>query len=220
MQVNHTPITIVIADDHPISRLGLSMMFNSLPEFKLVGEAANGKELVDIAKKLKPDIIVTDIRMPVMNGIESTKQIVKLLPATGIIALSIVDKEYEIAEMLEAGAKGYLLKDAAIEEVITAIKMVYAGEIYFSNLVTANVTKMVAKGNYSSYKKPKPQFSEKEIGIIKLISLEFSNKEIAEKLKLPKRSVERSRDKIMHKLGAKNSAGIVIYAIENNLSPE
>ena len=214
MTADRTPVTIIIADDHPLFRLSLKIIINDIPEFKLVAEAANGQELIDLAKKLKPDIVITDIQMPVMDGIEAAKQIMKELPDTKIIALTIVDKEYQIAEMLEAGVKGYLLKDAIADKVIIAIKTVYKSETYFSHSVETNITKMVADGNYSAYKKTKPQFSEKEIAIIKLISHEYSNKEIAHTLGLTKRSVEGSREQILQKLGAKNSAAIVAYAIK------
>jgi len=213
-----TPAKIIIADDHSLFRLSLKIIINDIPGFKIVGEAANGLELVDLSKRFKPDIIITDILMPVMDGIEAVKQIIKELPATKIIALTIVHKEYQIADMLEAGAKGYLLKDVVAEELVSAIKTVHKGETYFSNTVKTNATLMIAKGNYSSYKKPKPEFSEKEMAIIKLISMEDSNKEIAQKLGIKKRAVECSREQILHKLGAKNSAGIVVYAIKNDIS--
>lgn len=215
--IANPPITIIIADDHSLFRLSLKIIINDIAEFKLIAEAANGFELVNAAKKFKPDIIITDIQMPVMDGIEATKQIMKELPESKIIALTIMDKEYQIADMLEAGAKGYLLKDAIADEVVNAIKTVYKGETYFSRSVTTNITKMVADGGYRSHKKPTSQFSEKEIAIIKLISHECSNKEIADKLRLTKRSVEGIREQIIQKLGAKNSAGIVAYAIKNNL---
>ena len=217
MTPNRTPVTIIIADDHPLFLKSLKLVINETHEFKVVAEAANGQELVELAKKIKPDIIITDIMMPVMDGIEAAKQIMKVLPDTKIIALTIVDKDYQIADMLQAGCKGYLLKDVIAEELVTAIKTVYKGETYFSKDIKTNVTEMVAKGNYSSYKKLKTEFSEKEITIIKLISNEYSNKEIADKLGLTKRSVEGLREHIIQKLGAKNSAAIVVYAIKNNL---
>ena len=217
MTTTYKPIEIIIADDHPLFLHSLKSLFKDSSEFKVVAEVANGFELVEVAKKLKPDIIITDIKMPVMDGITATTQLAHELPACGIIALSIVDEQNLVVDMLEAGAKGYLLKDTVIEELIQAVKTVYKGQTYFSNSIKTSVTDMVAKGEYGSYKSMLQQFSKKDLEIIKLICEEYSTKEIADKLKTTKRAVDGSREVILKKMGVKNSAGLVRYAIKNKL---
>src|SRR5215207_1311812 len=118
------PIRIVLADDHEIFRDGFKVMIKKQPSVQLVGEAANGEELIALTSQLRPDVIITDIKMPVMDGIEATKRLTADFPEIGIIALSMFDEENLIVEMLEAGAKGYLLKNAHKDEILEAIKTV------------------------------------------------------------------------------------------------
>lgn len=213
----YNPIEIIIADDHPLFLFSLTSLFKDLSEFKLLGEASNGYELVELSKKLKPDIVITDIKMPVINGISATIQIAKELPSCGIIALSIIDEENLIVDMLEAGAKGYLLKDTAIEELLEAVRAVYKGQTYLSKSIKTSITNMVAKGEYGYHKRLIQQFSKKDLEIIKLICEEYSTKEIADKLKITKRAVDGLREVILKKMKVKNSPGLVRYAIMNKL---
>lgn len=218
MLKEYVPITIVIADDHEIFRDGFRTMLKKYPEIKMIGEAENGKELIGIAEKLKPDVILTDIKMPKMDGIEATKQLIKMIPEVGIIALSMFDEDNLIIDMLEAGAKGYLLKNTNKDEIIEAIKIVNNDQTYYCKHTSAKLVQMIAKSKFNPYKKmPKPQFSDKEIEIIKLICEQYANKEIASLLELSVRTIEGYREKIQEKTNSKNSAGIVIFAIKNNL---
>jgi DNA-binding NarL/FixJ family response regulator len=213
MTAAYMPIDIILADDHEIFRDGFAVMLNKIPEINLVGEAANGEELIKLTRKLKPDVIVTDIKMPVMDGIEATRQIKK-----GIIALSMFDEEELIVDMLEAGARGYLLKNAYKEEIIAAVKSVNKDEPYYCRNTTNKLAQMIAKSNFNPYKNiTRPEFSERETAIIRLICREFSNKEIAEELSLSKRTVEGYRENILQKIDAKNSVGIVVYAIKHKI---
>lgn len=209
-----SPIEVIIADDHPLVRASFKLVVKQDPTIKLVGEACNGHQLLELARELKPDIIITDIMMPGISGIEATKILAKELPDIGIIALSMVEKENLIIDMLEAGAKGYLLKSDPIEDLAIAIKAVYKGQTYFSKDVLNSVARSVASGSFNDRK---PQFSETENAIIKLICQENSNKEIADILEISIRTVEWNRMKILEKIGAKNTAGIVVYAMRNNL---
>ena len=211
------PINVVLADDHEIFRDGFRVMLKKIPHITLVGEASNGRELISIAQKLKPDVIITDIKMPVMDGIEATRQLSRLSDV-GIIALSMFDEENLIVDMLEAGARGYLLKNASKDEILTAVKSVFMRQTYYCNNTTAKLAHMIANSNYNPTKKSvKPVFSDKEITVIQLICREFSNKEIADKLNLSKRTVEGYREKILEKINAKNTVGIVIYAIKHKI---
>jgi DNA-binding NarL/FixJ family response regulator len=218
MKSTSTSINIILADDHEIFRDGFRVMISKIQEMNLIGEAQNGKELIKLTKKLNPDIIITDIKMPVMDGIEATKQLKTEQPKVGIIALSMFNEEHLIVDMLEAGAKGYLLKNANKEEIIAAVKAVYNDQPYYCKDTTKKLAQMIAHSNFNPYKKTtKPSFSEKEITIIKLICEEYSNKEIAEQLNLSRRTVEHYRERILEKVEAKNTAGIVVYAIKNKL---
>ncbi|MDB5198770.1 MAG: two component transcriptional regulator, LuxR family [Chitinophagaceae bacterium] len=218
MTTAYSPIDVILADDHEIFRDGFAVMLNKIPEINLVGEASNGEELIRLMRTLKPEVIVTDIKMPKMDGIEATKQIKKEFPTVGIIALSMFDEEDLIVDMLEAGAKGYLLKNAHKNEIIAAVKSVYKDEPYYCRDTTDKLAQMIAKSSFNPYKKiEKPEFSKKEIDIIRLICQECSNKEISNQVSLSKRTVEGYREKILEKINAKNSIGIVVYAIKNKI---
>jgi DNA-binding NarL/FixJ family response regulator len=216
----YSPIEIILADDHEIFRDGFRLMLKKYEEIKLVAEASDGKELVELARELKPDIIVTDIKMPVMDGIEATKLLVKELPFIGIVALSMYDEESQIVEILEAGAKGYLIKNAHKTEIVEAIKTVYKDQNYYCLQTTKTLAERIAGSTFKPSKPgDSPTFSEKDIDIIRLICEELSNKEIADRIGLSKRTVEWHRKEISEKLHTKNTAGIVVYAMRNKIYP-
>jgi DNA-binding NarL/FixJ family response regulator len=211
-------IKLIIADDHEIFRDGFKLMLSKFPEIKLVGEAANGRELLELIEKENPDVILTDIKMPVMDGIEATKKIVELYPDKGIIGLSMYDDDELIIEMLEAGAKGYLIKNAGKEQIIEAIKTVYKDEPYYCRTTSNKLTQMIAKSRFNPYKKTtKAEFSEREKEIIACICDEMTNKEIGDKLFISVRTVEGHRLKILEKMNVKNTVGLVVYAIKNGI---
>jgi two-component system, NarL family, response regulator NreC len=211
-------IKLIIADDHEIFRDGFKLMLTKYPEIKLVGEAENGKELVELTQKLQPDVVITDIKMPVMDGIEATKKIIELFPDIGIIGLSMFDEDDLIVDMLEAGAKGFLIKNAGKEQITEAIKTVYNNDPYYCKTTSHKLTNMIAKSRFNPYKKKaKVEFSEREKEIIGFICSEMTNKEIGDKLFLSVRTVEGHRLKILEKMGVKNSIGLVVYAVKTGL---
>jgi DNA-binding NarL/FixJ family response regulator len=211
-------IKLVIADDHEIFRDGFKLMLTKYPEIILAGEAVNGRELIELTKELKPDVIITDIKMPVMDGIEATKKIIELFPDMGIIGLSMYDDDELIIEVLEAGAKGYLIKNAGKEQITEAIKTVYNNEPYYCKTTSYKLTNMIAKSRFNPYKKSaRVEFSERERKIIELVCMELTNKEIGDKLFLSVRTVEGHRLKIMEKMNVKNTVGFVVYAIKNGI---
>ena len=213
------PIRIILADDHEIFRDGFKAMLKKQPSVELIGEASDGEELVEVTRQLNPDVVVTDIKMPRMDGLQATRILSKEFPQIGIIALSMIDEENLIIDMMEAGAKGYLLKNAHKNEIIEAIKAVNADHIYYCDGTSAKLTRMIAKSDKIPFHKkaPKPELSQKEIDVIHLICEEKTNKEIAEQLNLSIRTIEGYRDRILEKIGARNSAGIVVYAIRNRI---
>lgn len=211
-------IRLIIADDHEIFRDGFKLMLTRYPEIILIGEAANGNELVQLAAELQPDVIITDIKMPIMDGIEATKKIIERFPDMGIIGLSMYDDDELIVEMLEAGAKGYLIKNAGKEQITEAIKTVYMNDPYYCKTTSHKLTNMIAKSRFNPYKKtPRVEFSEREIEIIELVCKELTNKEIGDKLFLSARTVEGHRLKILEKMNVKNTVGLVVYAIKNGI---
>jgi DNA-binding NarL/FixJ family response regulator len=213
-----TPIRILLADDHEIFRDGFKAMLRKQPSIQLVGEAEDGEALIALARQTRADVIVTDIKMPRMDGVAATRYLAREYPHIGIIALSMFDEENLIVEMLEAGARGYLLKNAHKDEIIEAIKTVNNRQTYYCNDTSARLAQMIARSRFSEEtKEKKPEFSEKELAVIRYICQEMTNKEMARQMKLSIRTVEGYRDKIQEKMGAKNAAGIVVYAIKNNI---
>lgn len=207
-------IKVLIADDHEIFRDGLKLMLGSVDTIDLAGEAANGKELAALVDKVRPDVVVTDIKMPVMDGPQVTRYIIENHPLVKVIALSMFDDEELILEMLEAGATGYLLKNADKAEVIDAIHSVYGNTPYYCKSTSGKLVKLIAYSRANMQKQKKEaEFTEKEKDIIRLICKEYTNKQIGETLFLSTRTVEGYRMKILEKMGAKNIVGIVIEAI-------
>ncbi len=209
-------IRIVIADDMPIFLEGFHLLIEKQDELELAGEAINGQELVALVKRVQPDVVVTDIEMPVMNGVEATKILKREFPAIGILALTMYGDDHFIKDMVEAGADGYLLKTSSREEVFTAVQEVYAGRSYFCNATTMRMAKMISTTHVLS-RQPKIEFTEKETEIIKLICEQYASKEIADKTSLTYRTVEKYRAIILEKTGSKNMAGVVVYAIRHGM---
>lgn len=182
---------------------------------QLVGEADNGREVLALTAQERPDVIFMDIQMPVMDGIETTKRLKETYPDVGIIALTMFNDDNLVVDMLEAGAKGYLLKNTNAKEVAQAIQAVYNGGTYYCSATSQKLTKLIASSKYNPYKRlPKPTFTEREIQVMKLICQEYSNKEIANVLNISSRTVETHREKILEKTDAKNAVGIALYAIK------
>jgi DNA-binding NarL/FixJ family response regulator len=206
-------ITVVIADDHEIFRDGFKTMAKKFPEIKVIGEAQDGQELIEVVEKLHPDVVLTDIKMPRMDGIAATKYLVKL--NANVIALSMFDEDNLIMDMLEAGAKGYLLKNAAKQEIIQAIDTVHRGKTFYCKDTSEKLLKMIVKSNFNPYAKLKmPQFTQRELEVIRLICDQLSAKEIGVRLNLSTRTIEGHREKILEKMEVHNTAGIVVYAIK------
>jgi DNA-binding NarL/FixJ family response regulator len=211
-------IKIIVADDHEIFRDGLRMMLLKQADIELVAEAEDGKELIEKIKIFLPDVVITDIKMPRMDGIAATRHITEHYPSIGIIALTMFDEDDLIVDMMEAGAKGYLLKNADKNEMVNAIKSVYTQEPYYCKHTSQRLAQMVAKSKFNPYKQAaKPEFNEREVEIICFICDGLTNKEIGAKIFLSVRTVEGLRMKILEKMNVKNTAGIIIYAIKNNL---
>lgn len=216
----NSPIKIVIADDHPIFRDGFKVLLREQTDIQLVGEANNGEELIQLVKKVQPDVVITDIKMPVMDGIDASKFLSKHIPDIKIIALSVFNDDYLVVDMLEAGAHGYLLKNTTKQELFEAIKTVASGDVYYCNDTSVKMARLIGLSKFNPYKNTKtPRFSNREMEIMRLICEQFSNKEIAENLHLSIRTIESYREQIFEKTSSRNMVGVAIYAIKHNIYP-
>jgi len=214
-------IRLAIADDHEIFRDGLALMLSKQQDVSLVGQAGNGRELLDLVAAEQPDIVMTDIKMPVMDGIEATKLLLQKFPHLKIIALSMFDEENLIVDMLEAGAKGYLLKNADKQEILDAINNVFEDKTYYCRHTSARLASMIVKSKFNPYRKAEPvSFNDREKEIIRMICQQCTTQEIGEKLFLSKRTVEGYRTRILEKMNVKNTAGVVIFALRHHLITE
>ena len=212
------PIKVVLADDNELFREGFRVMLKKQSEIELVGESENGIDLIQLVKDKKPDVIITDIKMPEMDGVEATKRIRRLFPGMGIIAFTMFDDDTLIVDMLEAGARGYLLKNAAKSEIYEAIKTVHNNGAYYCNSTNTRLAKLIGESKFNPYKKhPKPALTEREMEIMRMVCRELSNKEIAQTMFMSIRTVEGYREKIQRKIGARNSIGMVIFSIKNGI---
>jgi DNA-binding NarL/FixJ family response regulator len=209
-------IRLLVADDHELDRQGLYAMISELPELEWVGHAVNGKDLVALTDKYLPDVILTDVKMPELSGIEATAIIKQKHPHIGILALSSFDEENLIMDMLNAGANGYLLKNAGKKEIADAVKAAFKGETYYCKEANEKLTRVIT-GHYFKKKNETESFSERELQVIALICEGMPSKVIAARLGLKTRTVERYRDTIMHKMEVNNSAGMVLYAVTHGL---
>ncbi|MDB5196487.1 MAG: two component transcriptional regulator, LuxR family [Flaviaesturariibacter sp.] len=211
-------IRILIADDHELFRDGFRVLLKKQRRIALIGEAGNGKELLTMVASLKPDVVVTDIRMPIMDGVAVCRSMQADYPHIGVIALSMYDEDNLIVEIMEAGAKGYLLKNASKEEIIEAIETAYKHQIYFSKYTSARLIDLFKESPFDPFKKAKPtELSLVDKRIIRMICEEKSSKEIADALYFSIRTIESYRRNIQEKIGVRNVAGLVIYAIKNDL---
>ncbi|GAB4093293.1 response regulator [Flaviaesturariibacter terrae] len=218
LPVNVKPIRLLIADDHEIFRDGFRVLIRKNPAIELVGEAADGESLLGMAGLLLPDVVITDIRMPGLDGIAVTRALQREHPDLPVIGLSTYDEEQVIVDMLEAGARGYLLKNASKEEIFTAVESVYRGEVYFCSSTSPRLAELIAKSSYNPFRRrPSTELNERELEIIRLVCQEFSSKEIALQLHNSVRTVESYRDRVLAKIGARNVAGLVVYAIKHGI---
>jgi DNA-binding NarL/FixJ family response regulator len=212
-------INLIIVDDHKLFRNGLNALLKELPYIGDVAEASNGKEFLEYISNNQIDMALMDINMPVMNGIDATKAAMPKNPDLKIIALSMLNDEDYYFRMIDAGARGFILKDAGSEELTSAIETVMNGQNYFSQDLLRNIILSLST-NVKMDPEPLPEevkFTDREIEVLEQICKGLSNLEIAEALYISPRTVERHRSNLFEKTGSKNSVNLVMYAIKNNL---
>ena len=215
-------ITLIIADDHEILRDGIKTALNKYEDIEVVAEASNGLQLLELAGKYLPDVILMDIQMPLMDGIEATRIITEKFPAIAVVALSMVDNCYKIADMTAAGATGYLLKSALKAEIIEGIRAASKNKEYFCSGASQKLAAALSMNNCTSDRRGKKAvkgltFSKKEKEIIRLICDGFSTVEISKKLFLSPSTIENYRSSLLQKTGCKNVAELVSFVWQNNL---
>lgn len=207
------PINLLIVDDHQIVTDGLKALLSGEPALVLKGEASNGQMAIDMLKVLKVDVVLMDLDMPVLSGIEATKIIKKQFPDVKIIVLTMHDEKAMISMLIELGADGYVLKNSSRERLLEAINDVHAGKTHLSEEVTA----VLLKPDVNRMQGKLAELTEREVEILKLVADGLSNKEIGDKLFISHRTVDTHRTNLMNKLQLHNVAGMVRFAIENGL---
>lgn len=211
------PIKLAVVDDHALFRKGLIALLKEFPELEVTIEASNGEELLEQLKKKRVDVILLDLQMPVMDGIETTERLQNKYLGTKIIIITSHNEEGFIHHLISKGANGFLLKDQDIEIVIDAIYGVIENDYFFNDRVSRAMVKGLLDSNKIRPTFKEVSLSEKEVIIIRLISQELTNKEIAEKLIVSVRTIDGHKERILQKTKAKNSIGIIMYAMRHNL---
>jgi DNA-binding NarL/FixJ family response regulator len=208
-------LEVIIVDDHSLFRNGLKILLTTSGQFSVIAEAENGKEFLELLEHFHPDIVLMDIDMPVLDGIEATKEALKKYPGLKVITLSMFGEEEYYYKMIEAGVKGFLLKNSDINEVKNALVTVHNGGKYFSQELLYNVVKNI-RSNYKEQELTEA-LSDREVEVLLQICNGLSNNEIAENLHISKRTVDKHRANLLDKTNSKNTAHLVMFAIKNKL---
>jgi DNA-binding NarL/FixJ family response regulator len=211
-------VRVLLADDHRLMRAGLRGLLVAEADFDVVGEADDGRQAVVLARDLSPDVVVMDVGMPDLNGIEATRQILAERPATRVVALSMHTDRRFVGEMMRAGAVAYLAKDCAYEELATAIRAVTAGEVYLGRTVSTDVIRDWIRGLPQGQATPGGRLTTREREILQMVAEGKSTKEVAFQLGVSVKTVETHRQQVMEKLGLRSVAELTKYAIREGLT--
>ncbi len=211
-------IKIAIADDYKIYRDGLKVGLSADPNMEVLFEADNGEDLLKGLETVTPDVIIMDLKMPVMDGMEATKQVRKKYPSVKVLVVSMYEDDKFIIHLMENGANGYLLKNAEPDEIRRSLYAVHENGYYFNDLVNkALLKKLVLKNNLKPSFNQNVELTERELEVLKLICEEKTASEIAKEIYLSPRSVEGIRQRLIEKVGVRNSAGLVMFAIKSGI---
>ena len=211
-------IRVVVADDHGVVRKGVRLVLSEAPEIEIAGEACDGDEAVEMASALQPNVMILDVAMPKRNGIQAATQIAKAEPGVGIIMLSMYSDEEYLMRAISAGAKGYLLKDSAEPDLVTAVRTVAAGRPFFSSVLTAAlVADYVRKIQTEGLQDPYNSLTEREKEVLQFLAYAKTSKDIAALLGLSLHTVETHRTNLMQKLDLHSAAEVVLYAARKKL---
>lgn len=212
------PITVLLAEDHTIVRKGLRTLLSHVENIEIIGEAENGREAVKLVSRFRPDVVVMDISMPMLNGLEATIQIKKTHPRTKVLILTMHTNEEYIFEIIKAGASGYIVKKAAPEELIMAIQSVTKGDKFFSPSISAIIVeKLMEKKEMVGREAPHHSLTPREREVLQLIAEGHTSRRISEILSISMKTVDVHRSHIMQKLDLHKAAGLVEYAIQHGI---
>jgi DNA-binding NarL/FixJ family response regulator len=212
-------LRILVADDHPVVRAGLRALLESRPGWQVCAEGANGRDAVEQGGRLKPDVAVLDISMPVLNGIEATRQLRKVSPETEVLILSMHDSDQMVQQVLDAGARGYILKDDADRNLLAAVDAVRRRRAYFSSRVAGSLPPSERPGTLAEapVQRSRGRLTQREREIVQLLAEGRSNKEVAGVLSISVRTAETHRANIMLKLSLHSIVELVHYAMRNGI---
>jgi DNA-binding NarL/FixJ family response regulator len=211
--------SILLVDDHAVVRQGLRALLSSEPDFEIVGEAENGQQAVELTQTKKPEVVVMDVAMPRMNGHKATRQILKVQPSTGILILSTYSGDECVLELIEAGAKGYLMKQTAAQELCQAIRQVRLGNQYLSPSLARHLNSKRNGAFMNGVTESSRDLTARELEVLKLIAEGHSNREIGEILDISIKTVEKHRQGTMNKLDIHEVAGLTRYALAKGFVP-
>lgn len=212
---------ILVADDHEVVRRGLCALLQGQPDWEVCGEAGDGREALEKTQKLKPDVVILDIGMPSLNGLEATRQILKTIPHTKVLILTLHDSDQVVREVLNAGARGFLLKSDAARDLVAAVEALRRDKTYFTSKVAAMVLEGYLKNGTPGVQPTAPQtrnrLTPREREIVQLLAEGKSTKEVAVALGLSVKTAETHRSNIMRKLELHSVSDLVLYAVRNNI---
>jgi DNA-binding NarL/FixJ family response regulator len=206
-------LRVVLADDHAIVREGLKALINAQPDMEVVGEAADGRAACVKAKELKPDIIVMDLSMPELSGVQATREVRRQSPEVRVIALTVHEERSYLRELIEAGASGYVLKRSAAEDLVHALRVVARGDVYLDPSVAAVFVGKISR-SHAQRSSVEADLSDRETEVLQLIAQGHSNKDIAGRLDLSVKTVETYKARSMEKLGLTGRADIIRFALQ------
>ena len=214
------PITVLLSDDHTVVRDGLVALIGAEADMQVIGEASTGREAVQLVKNLHPDVVVMDIAMPLLNGLEAARQILKALPATRVLILSAHSDDEYVDEVIRIGAAGYLIKQSSAQDLAAAIREAYAGKTYFSPSIAErqhNRLENARRGTKGWHNAGGVRLTSREVEILQLIAEGKANKQTADELGISIKTVEKHRQNLMSKLEIHDTAGLTRYAIAAGL---
>jgi DNA-binding NarL/FixJ family response regulator len=211
-------IAILLVDDHTVVRQGLRALLSAEEDMEVVGEAENGRTAVTLAKKTTPDVVVMDVAMPLLNGLEATRQILKMLSSTKVLVLTSYGDDECVSQLMDAGASGYLIKQTAANDLIRAIREVQRGNAFFSPSIAKRLRDQCREA-YATGQAPRKsgELTSREAEVLQLIAEGFSNKQIAAELNISIKTVEKHRQQVMNKLNIHDVAGLTRYAISKGM---
>jgi|SRR5437867_10233719 len=211
-------ITVLLADDHTVVRQGLRALLEAEEDITVVGEAENGRQAVQMAKRMQPEVVVMDIAMPQLNGLEATRQITKESPKSHVLILSSYSDDEYVQQLTDAGASGYLVKQTAANDLVTAIREAKKGNAFFSPAISKRLLEHYRSSIHRPPDQKKPtKLTPRELEVLQLVAEGYANKQIAAELFISVKTVEKHRQQLMHKLDIHDIAGLTRYAIAKGI---